>query len=350
MTPRERWQAVLTGALPDRTPMDYWGTREATYNLMKHLRCSTKKEALDKLHIDYGVVLEPRFTGPTLPPDTDVFGCRYQDIDYGTGVYSEVVGYPLNGFTSVEEIEDKYTWPDPDWWDYSVVPAQAKGQEMRPLIIESGPSFFRVYQELRGPAQGLTDLLLNPDMVHYCLEKIIDLICERLCRTYEQIPGETLISFLAQDLGAQDRMLMSPRHAVEFIIPHVKRIADLAHDAGTYLFFHSDGSIRPIIPALVAAGVDILNPIQYYTKDMDREGLKLDFGEKLVFHGAVDSQNVLPFGTPEQVRQEVMDNLRILGAGGRYIMASCHFLQPDVPPENIAIMYETGYAEGWTQY
>lgn len=346
MTPRERWQAVLTGVSPDRTPMDYWGTPEATANLVKHLGCSTREEAFDKLHIDYGVVLEPRYTGPALPTDTDAFGCKYQDIDYGSGVYTEVVDYPLKDFNSVEEIEEKYTWPDPDWWDYSDIPAQAVGNKARPLIIEAGPGFYRVYRELRGPEQGMTDLLLNPDMVHYCLDKIIGLIYERLRRTYEQIPGQVLISFLAQDMGGQDRMLLSPKHAVEFLIPRIKRIADLAHEADTYLFFHSDGSIRPVIPALVEAGVDILNPIQYYTKDMEREGLKRDFGDQLVFHGAVDSQNVLPFGTAEQVRQEVLDNLRILGKGGGYIMASCHFIQPDVPPENVVTMYETGYAEG----
>lgn len=108
--------------------------------------------------------------------------------------------------------------------------------------------------------------MLNPDEVHYCLDKMTGLVYERLQRTYEQIPDQVLVSFLAQDLGSQDCMLISPNHAVEFLIPRIKRIADLAREAGTYLFFHRDGSIRPVIPAIIEAGVDILNPIQYCTK------------------------------------------------------------------------------------
>jgi len=79
---------------------------------------------------------------------------------------------------------------------------------------------------------------------------------------------------------------------------------------------------------------------------MDREGLKRDFGDRLVFHGGVDNQQTLPFGTPGDVRQEVIDNLRILGAGGGYILAPCHNIQPITPTENILALYETAAREG----
>ena len=91
----------------------------------------------------------------------------------------------------------------------------------------------------------------------------------------------------------------------------------------------------------------MLNPIQWRCEGMEREGLKADFGSKLVFHGAVDNQYTLPFGTPEEVRQEVADNLRILGDGGGYILAPCHNIQPVTPPENVVAMYEAGYELGW---
>ena len=114
-----------------------------------------------------------------------------------------------------------------------------------------------------------------------------------------------------------------------------------------YVFTHSDGAIRPIIPRLIELGVQVLNPIQWRCAGMDREGLKRDFGDRLVFHGGVDNQQTLAFGSVEDVRQEVLDNLRILGAGGGYILAPCHNIQVVTPPENIVAMYETGYAEGW---
>ncbi len=90
------------------------------------------------------------------------------------------------------------------------------------------------------------------------------------------------------------------------------------------MFHHDDGNCRAILPDMVEAGIDILNPIQWRCPGMDREGLKRDFGESLIFHGGVDNQMTLPFGSVDDVRQEVRDNLRILGAGGGYILAPFH--------------------------
>ena len=127
----------------------------------------------------------------------------------------------------------------------------------------------------------------------------------------------------------------------------MKRMADLAHEAGVFVFHHNDGACRKVIPDMIEAGIDVLNPIQWRCKGMDREGLKRDFGDRLVFHGAVDNQYTLPFGTVKEVRQEVIDNLRILGADGGYIIAPCHNIQVVGPPENVVALYETGYEYGW---
>jgi len=128
----------------------------------------------------------------------------------------------------------------------------------------------------------------------------------------------------------------------------VRRSIDLAHQAGAYVVHHNDGACRPILPDMIELGIDILNPIQWRCKGMEREGLKADFGDKLIFHGAMDNQYTLPFGTVDEVRAEVLDNLRILGAGGGYILAPCHNIQAVSPAENIVTMYETCYALGWT--
>jgi len=122
---------------------------------------------------------------------------------------------------------------------------------------------------------------------------------------------------------------------------------DLVHSAGAYVFHHTDGAVRPIIPHLIETGIDVLNPIQWRCKGMEREGLKRDFGGRIAFHGGVDNQYTLAFGTVDEVKQEVIDNLRILGEGGGYILAPCHNIQAVSPPQNVVAMYETGYAEGW---
>ncbi len=129
----------------------------------------------------------------------------------------------------------------------------------------------------------------------------------------------------------------------------MKRIIDLAHQNGACVFHHNDGSVRRILPDMIAAGIDVLNPIQWRCQGMEREGLKRDFGDKLVFHGGVDNQYTLAFGSVDEVRQEVLDNLRILGEGGGYILAPCHNIQPVSPPENVVAMYETCYENGWIE-
>jgi len=127
----------------------------------------------------------------------------------------------------------------------------------------------------------------------------------------------------------------------------MKRVIDLVHQAGGFVFHHTDGASRKIIPDMIEAGIDLLNPIQWRCPGMEREGLKKDFGDKIVFHGAVDNQYTLPFGTVEEVIQEVRDNIRILGYDGGYILAPCHNIQAVSPPENITAMYAAGYTEGW---
>jgi uroporphyrinogen decarboxylase len=97
---------------------------------------------------------------------------------------------------------------------------------------------------------------------------------------------------------------------------------------------------------MIAAGIDLLNPIQWRCKGMEREALKQDFGHQIIFHGGMDNQYTLAFGGVEEVRKEVEENLRILGQGGGYILAPCHNIQAVSPPENIVAMYETGYALG----
>jgi len=346
MSPRERWQAVLDRRTPDRVPMDYWATAEATENLCKHLSC-TEDEAMARLHIDRPLTVAPRYVGPPLAEHTDVFGFRTRPVDYGSGTYNEVASNPLAAFTSVDEIEAGYTWPQADWWDYASLPEQVRGQEHRP-IRGGGSEPFLKYAALRGMEQAYMDLVLNPEMVHYCLDKLFGLAYTDTRRIFETLPGKVMITYIAEDLGSQESLLFSPEQIETFLFPRMKRMMGLTHEHGSHVFTHSDGAVRPVIERLIELGVEVLNPIQWRCAGMEREGLKRDFGRSLVFHGGMDNQQTVPFGTADDVRQEVLDNLRILGSGGGYILAPCHNIQAVTPPENIVAIYETGYENGWT--
>jgi len=347
LSPRERWLAVLNREKPDRLPMDYWATEEITDRLRKHLGCESEFEIFKKLHIDKVIKVEPKYAGPALSPGYDEFGCQHKNMSYGTGIYDECISHPLADYDSAEKIKENYTWPDPDWWDYGSIKKQIKGKEAYP--IEGGYyEPFLTYKDLRGPERAFMDLVENPEIVHFCLDRLFDLSFTKTKRIYEQIPGKVLLTYVAEDMGSQEDLMISPSHIREFLLPRMKKIIDFVHEQGAFVFHHNDGSIRRIIPDLIEIGIDILNPIQWRCENMERRRLKADFGEQLIFHGAMDNQQTLPFGSKEDVKKEVLENLNTLGRAGGYILAPCHNIQSNTPLENILTMYETGYTYGWT--
>ncbi len=346
MTPLERWLALFQHQIPDRVPMDYWGTPEINQKLVAHLGCANLFEAFKKLHIDYLLGIGPAYSGPTLRQGYDVYGVGYRDINFGTGIYAEPVYHPLANYQSLEEVECNYTWPNPDWWDYHGLATQLKGHENYP-VRGGGSEPFLIYKDLRGQEQAMLDLALHPEIVHYCLDRLFELAYQNTLRIFEAIPGKVTVTYVAEDLGGQHNLLMSPANIREYLFPGMQRMINLAHQAGVFVFHHDDGNINRILPELVELGIDLLNPIQWRADGMDRAALKRQYGNRLVLHGAVDNQYTLPFGAAEDVRQEVRENITILGAGGGYVLAPCHNLQSITPIENILAMYETGYVEGW---
>jgi uroporphyrinogen decarboxylase len=342
MNPRERWQAVLDRHQPDRMPMDYWATNEATEALLLYLDVTDVRQMYERLNIDRVISVGPAYVGPAIPEGEDVFGCRHEVVDYGTGTYSECLHHPLAAYETAEAIESDYIWPSPDWYDYTGIADQVRGWEDYP-IRGGGSEPFLTYKKLRGQEQAFIDLIEHPDVVTYCLDKLFDLAYNNSIRLYEAIPGQIIISYVAEDLGSQESLMCSLAHIRHYLLPRMKRMIDLAHDAGAYVFFHSDGAVRDVLPDMISLGIDVLNPIQWRCAGMEREELKRDFGDDVIFHGAVDNQYTLAFGSVEEVRTEVEENIEILGDGGGYILAPCHNIQAVSPPENIVAMYETGY-------
>jgi uroporphyrinogen decarboxylase len=348
--------------------MDYWATPEFSAKLIRHLGLSHKpvvelvsdlsaplcdnnlhptegfaclRRALVQLDVDFVVKLSPRYVGPALTGGLDEFGCRHRNVSYEGGVYDETVSHPLAAYRSVREIEENYQWPEPDWWDYSTIAEQAKGWEHHP-IRAGGSEPFLAYKELRGEEQAYIDLKRSPEVVHYCLDRLFALAHENTRRMLERLPqGLLVLCYISEDLGSQQGLLISPAHVREYLLPRMKRMVELARKHGAVVYHHDDGAIARILPDLVDLGMQILNPVQWRTRDMDRGELKRMWGDRLTFHGAMDNQQTLPFGTVEDVCREVADNIRILGAGGGYILAPCHNIQAITPVENVLAMYET---------
>ena len=151
---------------------------------------------------------------------------------------------------------------------------------------------------------------------------------------------------IAEDLGGQTSLLMSRAQIRKFLLPNQKTMADLARSHGIHIFYHTDGAVRTVIPDLLdVTGIELLNPIQWRCPGMEREGLVRDFGKRLIFHGAMDNQQTMPFGTPADVRAEVIANIEIF-RGARWVCAPCHNLQPVTPTANILALYDTIHAQG----
>jgi uroporphyrinogen decarboxylase len=344
-TQRERWRAVLRGEIPDRPATDYWATTETTARLMRDLGCPTERRLWETLGVDKCIRLAPiyRPTGEDdwhTPSQWRAWRIGTTKVKYGDGLgeYEETALHPLAGATSAAEVE-RFDWPDPEAWEIGHLREHCDEWDDWPKAAGCYEPFY-LYCHLRGMEQALQDLVENPAIAEAALERIY-LIHERLIRRVLDAVGSRIdFVYVAEDLGTQDSLLMSPAAFRRFLKPRMARIIDLVHSYGVKAFHHDDGACRPLIPDLIEIGIDVLNPIQWRCRGMDREGLARDFGSQLVFHGGVDNQRTLPFGTPEDVRREVLDNLRIFRKCRGYVVAPCHNMQANTPTANVIAMYQ----------
>ena len=184
---------------------------------------------------------------------------------------------------------------------------------------------------------------LRQDFVYNLFRRQCEIALANLQKLYEVVGNWVDVVFLTgTDFAAQDRPFMSVKTYQKLFQPFHQKLNDWIHQNTTWkTFMHTDGNVLPLLPAFIEAGFDVLNPIQWTAKNMDPTQLKQQFGDQLVFWGGgVDTQNTLPFGTPDQVRNEVQARIQDFRPGGGYIFNTVHNIQPMVPVENLLAMYE----------
>jgi uroporphyrinogen decarboxylase len=335
----------MRGERADRAPCDYWGTDEVTSRLKLDLGCASDRELWERLGVDKLIHLElchPRATerGWHLQSFFSLWHVGTRKIPYadGLGYYEEAVEHPLAAASSVRDVE-QFDWPDPGEWDVSGLRAQYEYWSDYPLLA-GGSEMFYLYCRLRGMEQALEDLIVNPGIADSILEHIAAIDLALTKRILDEVGERVLLSYVAEDLGTQDSLIMSPQLFRRFLRPHMVRMIDLVHSYGVKVFHHDDGAMRPLLPELIEMGIDLLNPVQWRCRGMDRENLARDFGSRIVFHGGIDNQHTLPFGSPADVRREVRENLAIFRDTKGYIVAPCHNLQANTPTANVLAMYD----------
>ncbi len=373
---RRRVEAALSHREADRVPYDLGGTiltgiHERAYGrLRRHLGLAAGEVEIEDLHQQLGRVEEdvkqrlevdvygvsprkprgysmPRWSEGGYDKIRDEWGIEWWKPQEG-GFYFDMRAHPLAGVESAADLA-KHRFPDPlDPGRFEgmaeAADAVMNGRQAAYVLGRNAPGIFEVALWMRGFENFYCDLLRQPALA----EALLDIICEIKMKYWERalrvVGSNVMIVSEADDLASQDRLLVAPELYRRFLKPrHARLFAHIRRCAAApvRIFFHSCGAVAELIPDLIEAGIDILNPVQVSARGMETRELKRRFGKELTFYGGgVDTQRVLPRGTPAEVRDEVRRRVDDLAPGGGFIFATVHNIQADVPPENIVAMWE----------
>lgn len=339
MNSRERVLGIINHQDVDRIPVDLWYTPEIAEQLRFYTGAKNDFQMYKKLGLDKIVWVSDLYAATA---GHTKWGSPLKRMQAGTALYSEIDSLALKEYNTSDSLKDYPHWPNPDKYDYEQMTEQAKTASEDYCTLGPWISLFEVYCQLRGLEQAMIDLVMMPDYVQAALDKIETCQTNMLQRFLKKAAQYIDLVFISDDMGSQNNLLMSPEMWDVFFRERLKRWCDLIHSCGVKVFYHSDGAMEGLIPRLVEAGVDVLNPIQHICPGMDRTVLKEKYEYHLVFHGGIENQSVLPFGTKQEVRLETLECLKTLGKGMKgYICCSCHNVQPGTPIENILEMIKT---------
>jgi uroporphyrinogen decarboxylase len=380
MTPRERWETTCSFKEPDRVPIDFGGLISTILDagpygyraLAKHLGIDLVKEKipvyvayilntvanvderiLNRLHADTRKLFMPNAEGPiTFDADgalTVWGGIRLKAI----GNYYDPFDFPLADAKTIEDLENYDKWPNPaDPMYYEGAEKVFKDAwENTDYAITCIPGYSILlghnYAFMRGFDQWLMDMKLNPEFYHAMMSKILEIDMEFAERTMNLVGDYCNTVLVGDDMGTQEGPFMSPEMFREFMKPYMKKLyGKIKSLTKARVQLHTCGSVYPLIPDIIDAGVDIINPIQPLAKNMEPWRLKKEFHGKVVLHGGLDVQKMMAFGTPDEIREGAKEYLKIMAPGGGYIAAGSHNMEPETPPENIVTLFDTVYEYG----
>lgn len=233
-----------------------------------------------------------------------------------------------------------HNWPKPEWFDFSSLAKQAEQNSNRVIVGGFWSGILGDCYRMLGFENFLYNIAANPELTKTLVNRMTDFYLAMNDKIFTELKGKIDVWFFGNDFGTQGGLLFSKDMFSEFFLANIERLCKLAHSHGIKVMMHSCGAIKEIIPLLIDAGVDILDPIQVTAAGMDPQELKNEFGKQIVFHGGIDTQHLLPEGTKEEVFEQSKKMIEIMGKDGGYIFAPSQILDVDIPVENIVAMYE----------
>lgn len=364
MNSKERVMAALNHEEPDRVPLDIGGINNTAMHEV------IEKKLKEYLHLeDHGSLIKSRNQGIVVPDQSivDYFGVDTCSIyinevrpwvenEDGTftdmwgishkynpcTLYYDMCKHPLEDIQDVKDL-DKYEFPEPTEYMLEGLSERLDANADKCCILEGlREPMFGLPSWLRRNDNYYMDLLINEELSDALHEKILAYYKKLIDFIMTRIGDRIDIVKVADDMGAQNSLLMSPKTYRARVKPYQAALYSYIKDKyHKKILLHSCGSIKPIIGDLIEIGVDALNPVQISAADMDPETLKREFGDKITFWGGgIDTQHVLSTASPEVVREEVKKNISIFKPHGGYVFAQVHNIQPNVPIENVLAMYE----------
>ena len=372
---RERVLTSLNHEQPDRVPLDFGGIGPtdivvpAYENLKKYVGLKFEEKAagkfqrtvipdeqiLQKFDIDTRTIRLGEFKSRTrrsIDDETfvDVWGTTWKRAE---GNFIINVDGAFQKSDPRIEILENFSWPDPnDPGLYEGLREKAEALRKNTdfaivLSLMYGNGILKQCTNMRGFAELLMDFSDNPEFACRLMDFMTDISIRIAERALDAVGENVDVLYYADDLGHQQSTLISPQMYRKLIKPRHKRFFDAVKARNeAKILLHSDGAISPLIEDLIEIGVDALNPVQVSACAMDPVRLKKEFGDRLAFWGAIDTREVLPFRSPEEVRKEVRRMIGLMGKGGGYVLASVQTIQAEVPPENIVAMFEEAKSYG----
>lgn len=346
-TSKQRVLEAVKHKQTDRVPITFDAEKEVYDLLYKYFRTNSKEQLFNHLNVDTWMILPRNFIYPEeenqKQEKTSIWGYRTRVTSYGAGTYDELIYSPLTGKDNLADIK-KHPWPADNLLDFSHFPVEAAAHNDRAIIGVFTWGAYFIATQVRGLENLMMDFILRKSYADHLINTIAEKCMIYLDTMLENYAEGVDIVYMADDYCSQWGPMFSPEDFRKYVMPYLTKIVDKVHQHDKKFLLHVCGSVRALLPMIIDAGVDILEPIQTRASGMEPQGLKRDFGSDLCFYGGMDLQQILCQGTPQEVEDEARHLIDVLGKDGGYIFGPGHtYIQIDAPLENILTMYRTAF-------
>lgn len=340
MTSKDRVHAALNRRPTDRVPIFMWFQPTTTRRLAEALEIAPSDVAhamgndVRQAWVNNNYAMEGIVHQRDGEWHTDLWGILWRK----RGEFNQPEGFPLSGASRQDMLNYDFPHEHREFLLSQLDPIMADAHDFF-IGADVSPCAFEMYWRLRGMDEALIDMAAAPDLANVMLSRCADFavdLAEGACQEY---PLDWL--WTGDDVAGQDQLLMSPNQWRILVKPHLQRVIDVGLQRGLPIAYHCCGAVRAIVPDLIEMGIDVLNPVQVNCPGMDAAELKAEFGRELTFMGGVDTQHLLPHGTPDQVYGATKNLIQVMASdGGGFILAATHTVPPETPLDNIFAMYQ----------